>query len=356
MLRKISVSIDRELISVKHGLLCQRLSRTLINSFVFDSFDPRDEFGDVVGRQRQLLDTTTGDYYIKSFDRHGGYFCYEPFEENFRLENCDLSTADFLGALLEEDIFEKVDFTNADFRYANVQVTRFRECNLTGTKFIDADCLGSTFTGSDLTNADFTGANLTNVDFTGANLTNVDFTGSDLTNANFTGANLTGAILYDERGFRNGIHRNGTAYDDCGFDINKVHKNGTHYDDQGFALDGYNAQDYDRNGYDRNGFNQQGYDQDGYGRDGFNQIGFTRAGYGQDGNQYRVIKRNAPVYNRYEDDAYAVAVQKYLEIRGVPREKYCRYFFTDNLYIHVVYAGDTPNLENINVHDYQVIY
>lgn len=66
-----------------------------------------------------------------------------------------------------------------------------------------------------------------------------------------------------ENGKRNHIHRNGTEFDDDGYNywgINKdgynrdgfngeIHRNGTEFDD-----DGYNCWGYDKNGYDKNGF------------------------------------------------------------------------------------------------------
>lgn len=339
-----------QLISEKHGVVHQDLdsNRRFKTSLALPN--SRSSQGEIRGRTGRLLDATTGeDYsetYSETFVYDGVYFKYDMFDEGFKLENCNLPNADFLGVIWEYVQFSKVDFTNADFRYADMPCIWFKECNLTGAKFIGANCTGVHFINADLTNANFTDADLASANFTDANLTNADFMGADLTNADFTGANLTGTIFSDKRGFQNGIHSNGTPYDDRGFNINKVHQNGTLYDDQGFDFDGYNAQGYNRHGYGRDGFNQQGYNLQGYGRDGFDRLGYTSSGYGRDGKRYRVIRRNVPVYNRYEDDEYAIAVQKLLESRGVPRAKYCGYFFPDNTHVHVVYAGDTPNLED----------
>lgn len=353
---------DRKLISEKYGLLRDNLSSDVIRSFIIN------ENGGVEGRTGVLYDNNG------AVMRLGGeHVSYEHLRseatDGSMFEN-DMDNADLIGAHLEACVFLGINLIKADFRCAHLRLAVFSQANVTGANFTGAHCEGA--------------------DFSDANLTDADFTGAKLARADFTDANLTRTILCDERGFNlQGIHLNGTAYDDYGFTVNKVHQNGTRYDDQGFAFDGYNAQGYDRNGYDRNGFNQQGYDRKGYGRDGFNQqgydkygygrdgfnqrgydrdnygrdgfnaMGFTRAGYARDGSRYRVIRENAPIYSGHspgEDDEMMFSTRKDLATYGISHEKFQRYFFIEHTY-YLVYAGDTPNVDKVKGSpNYTVIY
>lgn len=63
-------------------------------------------------------------------------------------------------------------------------------------------------------------------------------------------------------------------YDARGFDHNRIHKNGTKYDDFGFDYSGYNADGYDRHGYNPSGKNVKGqynrfFDSNACSEDGF---------------------------------------------------------------------------------------
>ncbi|MGN0735331.1 MAG: sigma-70 family RNA polymerase sigma factor [Anaerovoracaceae bacterium] len=82
---------------------------------------------------------------------------------------------------------------------------------------------------------------------------------------------------FDKRRFdRNGIHKNGTLFDKRGFKKSGIHKNGTKYDEQGFDAYGYNA----------SGFNKYGRDKEGYAQDGYNIKGFNRKGFHRNGTLY----------------------------------------------------------------------
>ena len=61
----------------------------------------------------------------------------------------------------------------------------------------------------------------------------------------------------DKRGFnRKGIHKNGTRFDDYGYDVKGFDRDG--YNLYGFDKDGYNRKGFDKNGYDKNGRNVNG--------------------------------------------------------------------------------------------------
>lgn len=49
-----------------------------------------------------------------------------------------------------------------------------------------------------------------------------------------------------------------SRYNDRGFDHNRIHRNGTKYDDCGFDYDGYNAKGYNAHGYTAKGRNEKG--------------------------------------------------------------------------------------------------
>ena len=58
---------------------------------------------------------------------------------------------------LSYNIFNKMDFTDVDFSYSNLENTEFIECKLTNTKFNNSVLTNVKFTKSiDITNAQFT--------------------------------------------------------------------------------------------------------------------------------------------------------------------------------------------------------
>ncbi len=82
--------------------------------------------------------------------------------------------------------------------------------------------------------------------------------------------------VFDVRGFLgSGLHKNGTNYDDLGYDV------------FGYDLLGYDVEGYDRNGFDGAGWNRTGRDAEGYDREGRNARGFNRYG----------IHRNTTLYD-----------------------------------------------------------
>ena len=109
---------------------------------------------------------------------------------------------------------------------------------------------------------------------------------------------------YDDRGFAvksyntGHIHKNGTEYDDEGYDyygfdengydkegydidgfnVDKIHRNGTEYDDLGFNKEGYKKDGYDIRGYNKEGYNKEGFDRHGFDREGFNRAGLNSKG------------------------------------------------------------------------------
>lgn len=94
-------------------------------------------------------------------------------------------------------------------------------------------------------------------------------------------------VVRDEYGFDDdGVHSNGTEYDDGGFDVNGIHQDtDTVFNEHGRTRDGgrYDDEGYDCDGYDRGGWDREGYDSDGYDRDGYNVDGYDCDGYDEDG-------------------------------------------------------------------------
>ena len=82
----------------------------------------------------------------------------------------------------------------------------------------------------------------------------------------------------DNRGFdRKGIHKNGTRFDDFGYDIKGYDKNG--YDVNGFDKNGYDVSGFNKDGYKIDGRNINGkfnrlYDKQSYTKDKYNREGF----------------------------------------------------------------------------------
>ena len=153
----------------------------------------------------------------------------------------------------------------------------------------------------------------------------------------YVAPNADGVSAFDERGFdSSGYHRNGSLFDDYGYDLNGydregfdaqgfnpageyraapapevalpwydargfdntgLNANGTYYDDLGYDVFGYDTLGYDIEGYDRNGFdgagwNRSGMDAEGYDREGRNARGFNRYG----------IHRNTTLYDDHGFD------------------------------------------------------
>ena len=99
--------------------------------------------------------------------------------------------------------------------------------------------------------------------------------------------------IYNKQGFNaNGIHKNGSRYDEDGFDtkgfnVSGIHKNGSRYDDYGFDVKGYDKSGFNKNqkykydvgGFDKDGIHKNGgiYDLDGYDKNGYDVHGIRRS-------------------------------------------------------------------------------
>ena len=106
------------------------------------------------------------------------------------------------------------------------------------------------------------------------------------------------------------MHRNGTRYDNEGFDCGGfdkegynrrhfnekgMHKNGTRYDNDGFDYLGYDKEGYNKNGYNGKGYNKEGiyinygisgFDINGYDEEGFDRRHFNEQGMHRNGTRY----------------------------------------------------------------------
>ncbi|TWO99202.1 hypothetical protein EUA79_01225 [TM7 phylum sp. oral taxon 351] len=105
--------------------------------------------------------------------------------------------------------------------------------------------------------------------------------------------------LADMAGKMGELGRKPDEYNEFGFDRNGVHKNGTRFDNDGYNIWGrdrfgfdrngiciYNKKEYDLSGYNQEGYNSEGYDREGFGRDGFSINGFNREGIHRNGTQF----------------------------------------------------------------------
>lgn len=179
------------------------------------------------------------------------------------------------------------------------------------------------------------------------------------------GLNKSGRFDYDEDGYnicgfnRYQRHRNGTYYDDEGYDYRRINKKGfnkegTHYrtgalfdergyrengeyyyDEEGYDYRGFNESGRDRDGYDRNGFNEEGIhrkgtkydengrDRDGYDKEGYDRLGFDKQGYNKKGyNQYGVNREGINIDTGKIDDRI-VLVQEFVD-SNTSKQMYCK--------------------------------
>lgn len=127
------------------------------------------------------------------------------------------------------------------------------------------------------------------------------------------GLNVSGHFDYDEEGYNiNGFnkyqrHRNGTFYDDDGFDYKGLNRRGFNregihyktsapYNEKGYRQNGEYY--YDEEGYDHKGYNEVGYDRDGYNKEGFNANGIHRNGTEYNDEGYNIEGYDKKGYNR----------------------------------------------------------
>ncbi len=85
----------------------------------------------------------------------------------------------------------------------------------------------------------------------------------------------------------------GSEYNEFGFNSEGIHRNGTRYDDEGYGADGFDEIGVDREGFDREGFGTDGRD-----REGFDRLGLNAEKYDREG-RYGVGHRDAEGYDRY---------------------------------------------------------
>lgn len=89
-------------------------------------------------------------------------------------------------------------------------------------------------------------------------------------------------------------------YNKFGFDHNGVHKNGTRFDEEGYGADGFNQDGYNRDGFDWRGYDRDGYNTRGYDRSGFDRNGFSIVGWNREGiNKYTNTKFNSRGWDQF---------------------------------------------------------
>ena len=216
-----------------------------------------------------------------------------------------------------------------DLSGINLSGLRLRRVNLRGAKLRFANLSGAKLNLADLREADLSGANLSGADLLQADLSGANLSGADLSRIQSllsiyaTNVDLKVASKFetvDGRGFNNqGIHTNGTRYDERGFDAEYKFRNGTSFDDNGFDYFGYNQEGYNHSdfnsagygrngynskGYDRNGYNSNGYDSNGYDRKGYNSNGYDSKGYDSNGYDSKGYDRNGYDRNGYYRDGF----------------------------------------------------
>ena len=82
--------------------------------------------------------------------------------------------------------------------------------------------------------------------------------------------------------------------DKRGFNRKVIHKNGTKFDDFG----------YDVTGYDKNGYNRSGYDKYGYDKSGFNIDGYKIDGRNVNGKYNRLYDKQSYIKDRYNREGF----------------------------------------------------
>jgi len=121
------------------------------------------------------------------------------------LENCILTRADMHGTQLQDARlvkahlqavkFDNAKLQDADMREAKLQDAMLLHAKLQKASFIHADMTETYFDGSDLSDARMLGANLVQTSFDDSILRDVNFSGATLILVSFYGANLVGATF-----------------------------------------------------------------------------------------------------------------------------------------------------------------
>lgn len=132
---------------------------------------------------------------------------------------------------------------------------------------------------------------------------------------------------------KTGKHRvTKTIYSPKGFTQSGVHKNGTFYDDEGFDAHGYDQQKFNRDGFDSQGYGRDGFhhstklDRQGYGKSGFNRSGYNRGGFYLDGfhRETAIHEATGTRFNPEGVDAENYGTDGFHIETGLDRESYDR--------------------------------
>ena len=121
-----------------------------------------------------------------------------------RFDGARLKGGDFSNAILDGVIFAGASFENMNFHMARFNSeTQWPDgqrpkdfvmlgpgITMRGQKLQNRDLTTADFSGANMTGSDFSGSNLSKASFKGANLERCDFTGANLAGANFAGAKL----------------------------------------------------------------------------------------------------------------------------------------------------------------------
>ena len=152
------------------------------------------------------IDRIEGDNYISSYDNSSW--------KNVVLDEADFYHSDESGnyvCSLRESDFYKVEISNTDFSYANLEDARFHGGTVSNVNFSQTNLSGVIVWSSvNFSNVQFTGANLeevqahgagafSDVDFTNANLSMANFSRNHFSNSIFRGADLTHSFFWEAK-------------------------------------------------------------------------------------------------------------------------------------------------------------
>lgn len=196
---------------------------------------------------------------------------------------------------------------------------------------------------------------------------------------------------YNSDGFnRYHEHKNGTYYDDDGYNYKGINKKGFdresihyktnkpyneegykengeyYYDEEGYDYLGCDEEGYDRDGYDKKEFNKEkihkngtkynddGYDYEGYNQEGYNDEGVDRQGYNKDGyNKYRVNREGINI-DTGEKDSRIILVENFIN-SNISKQMYCKQenisldYFNELLYeIFYIYPNISITKDDID--------
>ena len=179
------------------------------------------------------------------------------------------------------------------------------------------------------------------------------------------GLNKSGHFDYDEDGYnmfgfnKYQRHKNGTYYDDEGFDYRGINRKGFNrsglhyktdaqfnekgyrengeyfYDEEGYDYLGFDKSGRDREGFDKKGFNEEGlhrngtkYDQngrdiEGFDKEGYDKQGIDKEGYDRDGYNKYGVNREGINRETGERDSRILLIEDFMN-SNISRQKYCK--------------------------------